>query len=148
MSNLAAALMAAAEKYDKSQLRADFCIGTYYSGAGYILIYTGSGQSVKVDAANEVMYTESLVCRTLLLAHDHGGAVPPDLVSGVAGRRQHPDEPIRTRYGLPNPIRPHCDECFTLQEKLYDGDILLMLRVAGGKQYIALSKLYDAEDTK
>lgn len=138
--------MAAAEKYDKSQLRADFCIGTY--SGDHILIYTGSGQTVEVDAATEVMYTEALVCRTLLLEHDHGGRVPADLTTGVAGRKYHPDEPELTRYKLPNPIRPHCDKCWTLQEKLYDGDIILMLRVAGGKQYIALSKLYDLEDTQ
>jgi hypothetical protein len=146
MPNLAAALMAAADKYEKGHIRADFCIGTYKGNS--VVIYTGSGQSIELDADREVMYTELFLWHTLFLKHDHNGTVPPDLINGVAGRVWHPDEPKLTEYKLPNPIRPHCDKCWTIQEKLFPGDTLLMMRVASGKQYIALSKLYSHADTQ
>lgn len=146
MPNLAAALMAAAEKYEKAHIRADFCIGTYTGTS--ILIYTGSGQKIELDPATEVMYTESLIWHTLYLKHDHGGTVPADLAYGTAGRRWHPDGPPLTDYGHSNPMKSYGRECWTLQDNLTPGDTLLLMRVANGKQYIALSKLYSYGDTQ
>ena len=144
MPNIAAALMAAADKYEKGHIRADFCIGTYTGNS--IVIYTGSGQTIELDPEKEVMYTELFVWYTMFLKHDHGGTVPPDLINGVVGRIYHPDMPDRSEYLFPNPIRPHCDKCWTLQEHLFPDDTLLMMRVASGKQYIAISRLYSHSD--